>query len=150
MKKRGFIYGLLVAGILFMMFRFSGQNTDVSNGLSGWLAERILSVLKPGYTGSDLDTLNFVVRKIAHFVLYTLLGLGLAGLIQNLHPKRALLIVMVLGVLAAMLDESHQYFVQGRNASVYDVLLDSCGVLTGGLAFQLTAGLWSRRKNRRQ
>ena len=117
MKKRGFIYGLLVVGILFVMFRFSGQNTDVSNGLSSRLAEQILSFFSPRYTGRDLHTVNLVIRKIAHFVLYALLGIGLAGLIRNLWPKRVLLLVVVFGALAAMLDESHQYFVQGRSAS---------------------------------
>ena len=150
MKKRGFIYGLLVIGILFVMFRFSGQNTDASNGLSSRLAEWILSVIKPHYSGRDLNTFNLILRKIAHFVLYALLGIGLAGLIRSLWPKHAFLLVMVLGALAAVLDESHQYFVQGRNASFYDVLLDSSGVFTGSFIYHIIAGFWNRRKSKRQ
>lgn len=49
-------------------------------------------------------------------------------------PLRCIWISSGISVFYAVSDELHQYFVPGRNASVWDVLLDGVGVICGVFA----------------
>lgn len=141
-NRLAIVYGLIVCGVLFALFHFSGQNTEVSNGLSGMLAAKVFSLFRYAYTAQELDALNLLLRKMAHFTLFFLLGFGLTGTIRSFVRGHPLLAAILMGLLFAVMDESHQYFVQGRNASIGDVLLDSCGVAVGGLVCCGLARLW--------
>ena len=44
------------------------------------------------------------------------------------------------GLLYAISDETHQYFIPGRQASPIDVGIDTCGVITGIL---IVLGIWT-------
>lgn len=131
---------------------FSGQDGGQSNGLSSELAAWILSFLPLAQTTENLEVVNFVLRKLAHFTLYFLLGLGMTGLVRHWNWKRilSLLIVIVLGGLFAASDEFHQRFSQGRTPSGWDVLLDTCGVAAGWLCFEITQALRKRKDRSRR
>ena len=49
----------------------------------------------------------------------------------NLKRKNQILITIIWGFLYASTDELHQMFINGRNASFLDVLLDTSGVIFG-------------------
>jgi VanZ family protein len=75
--------------------------------------------------GTGLGTWDLVLRKIAHFGEYGVLGLLLA---------RALgreLLAAAAGIAYAATDELHQHFVAGRHAAFRDVAVDAAGVLAG-------------------
>ncbi len=78
--------------------------------------------------GTGLGTWDLVLRKIAHFGEYAVLGLLLARAVGR-RP-----LALAAGVAYAASDELHQHFVAGRHAAVRDVLIDSAGVLAGVLA----------------
>lgn len=124
---------------------FSGQNGAQSNSLSKSLAAWVLSLLPVDGSEENLKRLNTLLRKMAHFGLYFLLGLGLTGTIGRRKGVPAALAVVVLGGLFAASDEFHQSFSQDRTSCGRDVALDTCGV-AAGLA---VSELFRRRRERR-
>ncbi|MDD5092607.1 MAG: VanZ family protein [Candidatus Wallbacteria bacterium] len=81
--------------------------------------------------------------KILHLIEYSIVGLLIAGsLISSGISKYALLAAGLLGSLYGVTDELHQYFVPGREMSMMDWVMDSCGSFAG--AWLLT-GVWGIR-----
>jgi VanZ family protein len=75
--------------------------------------------------GTGLGTWDLVLRKLAHFCEYAVLGVLLARAIGR-EP-----VALAAGVAYAATDELHQSFVPGRHAAFRDVAIDSAGVLLG-------------------
>jgi VanZ family protein len=96
----------------------------------GWAAVLFaLSELRslPG----PLTPLAGINDKVAHLVLYTLLGAALAwGRLRSPNPPRHALL-LALGIVYGALDEWHQAFVPGRTPSVLDWVADTVGVIVG-------------------
>ena len=102
-----------------------------------------------GVTGLEESLVSFVVRKGAHFLEYLVLGISLFWTVRDLRMKhgrvpdesagRTVLAPWVVGVLYAVTDEVHQYFVPGRSCELRDVVIDACGVAVG------VAIVWWRR-----
>jgi VanZ family protein len=93
--------------------------------------------------GTGLGTWDVVLRKIAHFGEYAVLGLLLARAIG----REALAVAA--GVAYAASDELHQHFVAGRHAAFRDVAVDAAGVLAGALLGRrllVQSERWSPRK----
>ena len=122
--------------------RFSAQDADTSGSLSFEIAEGIAKFFYSfsEHDASDVLTLagyfEHPLRKLAHLCEYGILGLLFAGSFlpvigevrKNGGKGRSLYLtcIFIVFILAA-LDEFHQYFVPGRYASVWDVLLDTFG-----------------------
>jgi len=68
---------------------------------------------------------TFLFRKGAHFMIYLVLGAGIALVMEEDTIKIILIIILL-----AVLDEVHQTFT-GRGASLSDVILDVAGGFTG-------------------
>ncbi len=123
---------------------FSGQDGSQSEALSKGLAAWVLSLLPVDATADDLKLLNVILRKLAHFGLYFLLGAGLAGIIGRRGGARAAMAVVILGGLFALSDELRQGFSGGRTSSGRDVALDTCGVAAGWAVVEILR--WRNRK----
>ncbi|MFH1143371.1 MAG: VanZ family protein [Candidatus Eisenbacteria bacterium] len=90
--------------------------------------------------------------KAAHFVEYGILG-GLAGLaagrrvpVASRRPSPVLILAVALfGLTVALLDETLQRRVPGREASLADFAADAVGILAGLAAAQLASRAWVRR-----
>ena len=80
-------------------------------------------------TKMTIRQLNHLLRKLAHFKLYFLLGCGLTGVLHASRNGALILLSVPLGGLCAALDEWHQAFVPGRGPGLRDVALDTCGVI---------------------
>lgn len=79
---------------------------------------------------TDLDTLNFMVRKLAHFTEYAILtALGYWAWSSTFKqvPLSALRYALLTSILFAISDEWHQSFEPGRTSLLTDVLIDSFG-----------------------
>lgn len=122
-KTRVIITAAVIVAILVFIFSNSFENPAESAEKSGKIYELIVKIM-----GENAPT-HEVVRKIAHFAEYSILGASLAVLtsIFKLKPVLSLLI----GALSAIADETIQIF-SGRGSSVADVWLDIAGVLFGG------------------
>jgi VanZ family protein len=87
-----------------------------------------------------------VVLHTAEFsVLTVLLVNALSGAVAVRHRAGALWAALLFGVVYAVIDEFHQSFVPGRDASVRDSAVD---IAATGLTV-LSLGTWSWRRNRK-
>lgn len=129
---------LLLIETFFIIFGFSNQNGEESGNLSGKIAQFVVKQLpeeKIENKEQFLIRTEKVIRKIAHFSIYTLVGLLLMSFIStySLEEKNEIFFSLSIGILYAMSDEIHQAFIPNRSAQITDVILDSMGVLLGVL-----------------
>jgi VanZ family protein len=80
--------------------------------------------------------------KLKHFMAYTFYGflLGRAFFMQERFPgirQHYFILAAIFGILYALSDECHQYFVPGRDMSFWDFTADTVGILLGTLLFYI-------------
>ena len=130
MKKKS--CWLLVVLMVIFIFSNSAASAGTSNGMSLTVSEWVRPVLNTVGLHPETDFLNFVIRKLAHFSEYALLGC-LIAIAYRLQPwswmkgKAALLPFFIIPVL----DENLQRFSAGRSCELRDMLIDSAGMAAG-------------------
>lgn len=138
-KLSQFVSFGLVIGAMLIIFAFSAQPATVSKQVSNHFISSYQKVIKhipfipkPVRTRL-LRGAGHYVRKVAHLMIYALLGiLSLIALWQlPVSKRKAWYLALLVCVLYAMIDEWHQYYIQGRGAQWSDVLLDSLGSFIG-------------------
>ncbi len=152
-----FVLWFLVLAWMAVIFCFSMENADESSSTSGavirWLLERFdkgFPALSPAEQFAKIEEWSFAVRKLAHFLIFTVLGLlAAAAFSVDLGTKEAFLAALALGIVYAAADEIHQAFVPGRACQLRDVLIDASGVLLGSGCFTLIRHLRAGRKSHR-
>lgn len=151
---------VLTICVMAMIYQFSTQDAERSDHTSGFISNAVISVVYRDYPTETpvrkqeiYDSVQFVVRKCAHFSEYALLGFLLRLCVESWFghrmKKRYTLLIpaFLLGALYAGTDEWHQQMIDGRSGQRTDVLLDSCGVLFGAfLANRLIIVTERRRK----
>lgn len=88
----------------------------------------------PNLRIEELGFWDFILRKIFHITEYAVLSILLVNALfvsVGFKKSNIYLLSFVLGVLYAISDEIHQYFVPGRFFSIVDILIDSIGVTVG-------------------
>ena len=134
-KAAAVLVGLLIAGLLALIWFFSAQPGPQSNALSqavqSDLQQKGLNSLTPGL---GLLGAQQAVRKWAHTYIYLLLG-GLCAAFCT---------------AAAACDEWHQYFGPGRSCEMRDVALDVLGVLAGILLLAAASRIFHSLKTKLQ
>ena len=133
------IYLVLVLMWMLTVFMFSSQKGEESQRTSNEVTEIIVEIFTHNQNITESEKLELVeyidyyIRKIAHYSIYTLGGILIHNYINtyNISGKKVILISILIGIIYAILDESHQYFIAGRSARILDVLIDSFGILTG-------------------
>lgn len=123
-KRMGLCIALLIAVLVFIWGN-SLMPASVSSNFSDWVHSLLLGEKPAGDEASG----SGVLRKIAHFTEFAALGMCLAWLFGMLQKGYKL--PFVCGAAAACIDEALQHFAPGRAPGAVDVLIDSCGVLTG-------------------
>lgn len=127
----------IVLVILWMItiFWFSSQVGDDSSATSGNTIRKIVKFFYTNITTENLElivqTLQPFVRKLAHFTIYTIGGFLLYNLSIQLKLKSKFINSLGFGILYAISDEIHQFFVPGRSCRIFDVFVDTCGLITG-------------------
>ncbi len=158
MKTRKIIFLILIIINCITIFHFSNQVAGTSSSSSGRVVNFVMKVV-PQFKNMEEhqkehianEVLQPIVRKMAHFSIYTLLGFltmnfALTCKIENntcykdeqcsplqfkkVRNKR-ILYSWLFGTLYAVTDEIHQLFIQGRSCEFRDICIDSLGVLTG-------------------
>ena len=71
-----------------------------------------------------------IVRKLAHFTIYAMLGFNTFYMYKNYGVKHSALYALVTCILYACSDEWHQSFVSGRSPQITDICIDTCGALS--------------------
>ena len=99
----------------------------------------------PGFTFSLSEG---VVRKLAHFTEYSVLGVLLTTTVYLYTQKRVMTFCISLpsGVLIAVCDELIQLGSEGRSCQPRDVLIDGSGILLGALIVIAVISVIEKRK----
>ena len=148
LKKRQIIFILITAAIMVFIFLQSALPADLSQKESNFLVPCISNLFH-----INADSASFVIRKTAHFLEYTLLGISLGLTTHSLlvYNNRKLvvsgLLAWAIGTVYAVTDEFHQQFVSGRSCELRDMLIDSGGVLLGVLIISLILALNRHRRS---
>ena len=147
MDRRNRLWVFLLAGVLLFIWGNSLLPASVSGAISGWL-HRILSALLPG--DGNVSNGDGLLRKIAHFTEFALLGMVLLRLLRNLEDRLpvAWLLSLGCGAFAACMDELLQHFSPGRAPRFGDVCIDTAGVLTGTLVYLIATFIRKSKTNK--
>ncbi len=141
MKKNIFRVIIIILLILTFVriFRFSNQDGEASKNVSREVTEFVtknvkkIQKMEPAQKENTLDKIEKVIRKCAHFSIYTLVGILMFALMNtyNLKVRTRVVTSLLVGIVYASSDEIHQAFVPGRSAMFTDVLIDASGVCVG-------------------
>ena len=118
---------LLTVLLLCFIWGNSMLPGEISGRFSDWV-KSILAMLLPGDV-PGVTTGGGLLRKIAHFSEFAMLGMCLTWRFGMLEKKKILALVYGFGV--ACVDETIQRFVPDRGPSLRDVAIDTCGVAAG-------------------
>lgn len=132
MRKK-IIYSILVVSWMIVIFLFSNQDATNSTDLTVGLLDKILSFLGLENLENLVNLLFMPIRKMAHYIIYLILGILVFNLIKefNLSIKEIIIASLLICVIYAVSDEIHQLFVPGRAGKIIDVLIDSLGSISG-------------------
>ena len=125
-KRLRLCTALLVCNLMFIWGN-SLLPGEISGAISDWV-KNLLSAFFPAGPEEE-DSGGFLIRKLAHFTEFAALGACFGWLFGMLQKGKVL--PFLCGSAAAAIDETIQRFVPDRGPSIWDVCLDSCGVLTG-------------------
>lgn len=129
-RKAAILHIVITVIVMAVIFVHSAMPGDASTAESDVIVLRILK-----FSGMDHDFVSFLVRKAAHCAVYMVLGgclmLNVIDLAKWKAIRAARTLAWAAGTFYAATDELHQSFVAGRNGSLFDVCLDSVGVLVG-------------------
>ena len=166
MKNSRWIAAAPVLLVLAGVFYFSSQNygdQDIRPWLSGnAIDERLigwLHAIRFQYNGEEISVTSmgaynvaeFIIRKLAHVVLYAGLGFTLLFAIWVLLPWRKALMIgftLLLSFCFSLFDEYNQQFSAQRTSSLADVGIDMVGATLGIVCFLFLYMLHEQRKER--
>ena len=123
----------LLLVILWMIFIFVMSSFDAtsSSNQSNFIVDIITSIINIKDTG----LLSLIIRKLAHFIEYFILGILVINFITRYDKK--IIIAILLCIIYATSDEIHQIFVPGRSCQIIDIMIDSLGSIMGIYLYKL-------------
>ena len=156
---RRIISAALIVFWCIVIFNLSAQSGEESSQTSAGFTERFCELIVPKFSGIDeakrketVESLQFIVRKSAHFTAYfilSLLSLAFFSTVKRLKkPLYQAAAAAGFCMLYAVSDEIHQLFVPGRSAQIRDVLIDTSGALLAAAATLGIKYLLNRRNKR--
>lgn len=115
---------------MVIIFLLSNQKGSDSSNLSNGM---LYTIFKTFSLANSLinDYLFVLIRKLAHFTEYLILGILVLNLLKEFKIKNIFIISAYTCLLYATIDEIHQLFINSRSGSIIDVMIDFFGVLVG-------------------
>lgn len=149
------IFLLLLCSTFFSIFGFSSQNGVESSGLSRKVTTKFVNIFPYTRNLSDdvkeklIEHGEIIVRKLAHFSIYTLVGIFIMAFMFTFNTKLKIQfgVSLSVGLIYAITDEYHQSFVPGRGPSAIDVCIDTSGVFMGILMVLAIVAVYRAFKN---
>ena len=155
MNKKILILRILFSCLLIftylIIFSFSCENGEDSSNLSKGTMYKIIDLLNGDkeVTQEEIDHLEPLLRKLAHFGVYAVSGLWSMGLVSTFYRDdtkkekglsndvdvKRICVSSLIGFLFACSDEIHQIFSEGRSGKIVDVCIDTTGVAFGSMIF---------------
>lgn len=117
------------------IFALSSQDGGVSAGTSRQFTEILLKTLGLECNDRIIEIINPVIRKVAHFSVYMLLGFLTMCTCETFKWQRVYKFDFstMFAFVFACSDELHQRLVPGRSGEFADVCLDTVGAMLGVL-----------------
>ena len=128
MKRQIFIY----MAIIWTLFIFGKSLLpgEISSNQSGFVVDVLYPIITKLGINIEVDTVSFIIRKLAHFIEYFILGLLLYPIYDKSHKKQFLVLMITHGFITASIDETIQLFTPNRSGEIRDVMIDTLGVAT--------------------
>ncbi len=147
--------GLWMIFIFWMSAASAEESTDMSLSV-GYAVGRIVvdefDSLSAEAQEEYAEQIDHPVRKTAHFMEYTVLGILFSVdllLFIRLTVMSRFLLAWIAGIAYSITDEFHQLFVSGRSGQLTDVLIDGSGVLLGCIVILVVCMLYSFKRNKK-
>lgn len=118
---------------MFLIFLMSSFDATESANQSNFIVNIITNIFKI----ENIEVLSFIIRKLAHFTEYLILGFLTINMLNKNDISKKYLISILICLIYATSDEIHQIFVPGRACQIRDVLIDSIGSITGVYLYKL-------------
>ncbi|MEI7957927.1 MAG: VanZ family protein [Verrucomicrobiota bacterium] len=133
--------------VFWMIVIFSASADSGSVAHSSQIIDPVCLWFWPNITASALENIHLVARKAAHMTEYALLALLLLRALSydRGDARKWISSAWVLATAYAATDEFHQLFVDSRNGTVVDVLIDSAGAALGLCVCSLILGARSKK-----
>ena len=136
---------ILLLGTMTIIFGFSSQDGKESGNISKKITEQIVKRIPQIQEKEQeekeiiINRIEKVIRKIAHFSIYTVVGILVMAFISTyqIKEKNRIIISTIIGIIYACSDEIHQSLVPGRSPMITDVMIDTMGVVLGILLVML-------------
>jgi VanZ family protein len=139
--QRIYRYGPLLLWMVLISFA-SGHEFSAIN--TGQIFRQFILWIFPNLSEERVTAIHFLMRKLAHFTEYAVLGVlsarAFASSANDSVRRHWFQVSLLLIVCYALLDEFHQSFVPGRTASIYDSAID----VAGGLTALLLSRIWQK------
>lgn len=129
LDKRAAFFWALSLVCMAVIFWFSSRTANESTSQSNVFVEWLESLF-----GKN-DIWIFIVRKSAHCLEFTGLGLLLSCALYFTRNKISFFWAVGIASLYAVSDEIHQMFVEGRSCEFRDWVIDTAGAAIGALGF---------------
>lgn len=136
-------YILLILWMI-LIFWFSNQNGNISGEMSDGLISEVVRfieiVLKNSLDNEKIiETFAFLIRKVAHFFMYFVLGILWMNLLKEhrISLGKQVIYSLLFCIIYACSDEFHQLFVPGRSGNIIDTMIDTTGSLCSILPIYL-------------
>lgn len=131
--------------IMAVIFYFSSQDADLSTDVSNSFTKNVVNFFTLHKLSDDVleniaVSVDYIVRKTAHFTIYAIMGLLCFNALFNTYgrtEKKYWIIAIIICFLYAISDEIHQIFVPGRACMVKDVVIDTLGASLGSFICRL-------------
>lgn len=122
---------LLVIAWMIIIFLMSSFTATESTSQSNVIVEFICNL----FDINNMNIISLIIRKLAHFTEYLILGLLVANMLKYYDKK--VYIGIIICILYAISDEVHQLFVPGRSCQILDMFIDTIGSSTGIIIYNI-------------
>ena len=136
---------------MILIFWFSNQNGTISSEMSDGLISEVVKfieiILKNSFGNEkNIEAFAFLIRKVAHFFLYFVLGILWMNLLKEHRVSlgKQVIYSLLFCIMYACSDEIHQLFIPGRSGNIIDTMIDT----TGSLCSIITIYLFKKYKNK--
>lgn len=127
---------ILFIGVIFLFSNIKGEDSDrQSIGFLENTIGNIASIIDKDITEEEKGELylklNYPLRKLAHICEFFILSLLICLLFHNLNfsMNKVILFTFIISFIVACGDEIHQLFVVDRCGSIFDVFVDTIGIV---------------------
>lgn len=131
-----------------IIFNFSAQSATESTETSTKTVEKVLDVINGDkeVTKEDVKKAEPIVRDMAHFGLFFVLGILSILVFRDVKGAYRLIVTLGFCLLYAFTDEIHQSFSPGRTYEFKDICSDFVGSVCGVMIYLIAEKMWRRKR----